>query len=98
MSSFAQNSSLDNDHQEDGPVSSVEQLLQKYQLTVFTLAMHLLNDKRVAQNVVEEVFLILSKKDPLPTEDKELTSVIHATTYDVALAELVRIRRAKKAH
>ena len=98
MSSYAQNDNLDSDLQEDGPVSSVEQLLQKYQLTVFTLAMHLLNDKRVAQSVVEEVFLLLSKNDTLPTEDKDITSLIHATTYDVALAELVRIRRAKKAH
>lgn len=76
----------------------VERLTSRFQVTVFTLAMHLLNNVSHAEAVVEEVFVRLSKEPSLPHDDSELESLVHSTTYDVAIGKLVSLKMAEKSH
>lgn len=67
------------------PVSG---LIEKYEVTVFTLAMNLTGDECVSRDVVEEVFVRLANE--INGADSETTELmLHRFTYDAALTRLL---------
>jgi hypothetical protein len=67
---------------------SLEDILSRYETTVFTLAMHLTNDEVASKQVTIDVFirLTLESRD---YEAEPLDSLIHRFTYDAALSALL---------
>lgn len=66
-----------------------EEIISRYELTVFSLAMHLTGDLSAAAQVVEEVFLRISRL-PDYSADEDMETLIHRCTYDSALSHLLR--------
>ncbi len=66
----------------------LEDIVQRYEVTVFTLAMHLLGDEELAKKVVIDVFIRFSHEGHRYSE-KPLDEVIHRFSYDSALQYLV---------
>ena len=75
------------------PKLRLEELIRRYELVIFTLAMHITGDEGAAAEVVEEVFIRLNK-EPLPLEGDSEELTVHRCTYDAAVAKL--LQRAKK--
>ena len=67
---------------------SIEELIEKHELQVFTLAMHLTSSESSAAEVVEEVFIRLAKE--LHTHvGADIEQVVHQYTYDAAIGRLL---------
>lgn len=66
----------------------LEDIVERYEVTVFTLAMHLLSDEELAKKVVIDVFIRFSHEGHKHSE-KPLDEVIHRFSYDAALQYLL---------
>lgn len=67
---------------------SLDELLCRYEVTVFTLAMHLTSDETAARQVTIEVFLRMTK-EARKFAAEPLDSLIHRFTYDASLSALL---------
>ena len=81
---------LENEVAQTLPITEnpLEQLIQKYETTVFTLAMHLTGSEEAAKEATIEVFLRLSREQHLYANESTDT-LIHRFTYDAALPLLI---------
>lgn len=68
--------------------SSLEKLIKRYEVLVFTLAMHLTSDEELARSVVADVFVRLGREHHRIKEEP-LDSIIHRFTYDAAIPLLL---------
>jgi hypothetical protein len=66
----------------------LEDIVGRYEVTVFTLAMHLVSDEELAKQVVIEVFIRYSR-EAHKHHQEPLDAVIHRFTYDAALPRLL---------
>ena len=66
----------------------LEDIVGRYEVTVYTLAMHLLGDEELAKQVVIDVFIRFSQEAHHHSE-KHLDEIIHRFSYDSALNHLV---------
>lgn len=64
--------------------TSFESIIDKFEVTVFTLAMDLTGDDSLASEVVEEVFIGL-RKELLADSELDVERAVHRLTYGVAL-------------
>jgi hypothetical protein len=67
---------------------SLEKLIKRYEVLVFTLAMHLTSDEESARKVVADVFVRLGREHHTIKEEP-LDSIIHRFTYDAAIPLLL---------
>ncbi len=72
----------------DGDSHSFDELISKYQVLVFSLAVNLLGSEERAAEVVKEVFVELSRK--IKRECcASFETLVHRTTYDLSLNKMM---------
>ncbi|MCB0323291.1 MAG: hypothetical protein KDD69_06935 [Bdellovibrionales bacterium] len=71
-----------------GEEVTLEEIVGRYEVTVFTLAMHLTGDEEAARQVTIDVFVRLSHEGHRHRE-QPLDALMHRYTYDAALPCLV---------
>lgn len=69
-------------------MSRLEQIVERYQTTVFTIGVHLTAREDLAEKVVEEVFVRLAQ-EVLPTDEEALDKLIHQISYEAAIEYLL---------
>ena len=72
----------------NGTDNMLDQLIEKYESTVFTLAMHLTGNEDAAKEATIEVFLRLSEEQYRQAHEP-IDTLIHRFTYDAALPLLL---------
>lgn len=72
----------------EGDNQSFDQLINKYQVLVFSLCFNLLEDEESAAALVKEIFVEISRqvKD---VHDISFETLVHRVTYDLALSKMM---------
>ena len=72
----------------EGDNQSFDQLINKYQVLVFSLCLNLLEDEESAGALVKDIFVEISRqvKD---THSVSFETLVHRVTYDLALSKMM---------
>ncbi|MCC6933887.1 MAG: hypothetical protein IT292_11665 [Deltaproteobacteria bacterium] len=67
----------------------MEQIIDQYQTTVYSIAVHLTASEELAAKVVEAVFVQIAREG-LPEEEAEIEKLIHQLSYELAIGYLLK--------